>query len=480
MSSTTFAFNLNKLTTEYIKFICDDKEYQIPRRAIGYARVSTKNQGYGKSLAAQTEQITSFIYDNFLVFGKDKRVVTEIAHGQSNHQLQKLIKKLRNTTLIISDVSRFSRSEFKGKYYMTMARNNNISIIFIDDGKIWNSNNLFQQDTENYIYDKLRHAENELSQFSDRSTRMWNYRRVNMLACGRIPYGYVKYTDPNTNDKKIKEDRQKMEIITFIKNSYNGRIYTAKQWNDAIHSLQDIDEHRKEFYPYDMYDFIESNEKKQYIMTLKMSCNISDDELDNELGILGLGSDNESEMEINNESDSESDNESNSESDENESKYIDEEEYHTWSDNQKLLPISFLRIAKFLNECGIYYYNHKNIQKKWTSSLIKNLYKFIPYNERKATASYKYRMASQVELEDDSENNINNMLNDISNIRISMRECNDAPNDTTSQDRNILRVEPEQVESGNYNLRSKRKHNINRDQNTSSNEVRNVKRQRKL
>jgi DNA invertase Pin-like site-specific DNA recombinase len=293
---------------------------------LGYARVSTPAQNDKLSLNVQTKNIMDYVYDVLGLSEYIPKIVSEVNRGTENVTFRKMLKDHANSTIIINDITRFSRSVKQGLNYLKQADKNNITLIFLEE-QIVRKPNCNVAEIYQKIKERLDFAEKEPEQISKRIVNHYNHCYKNMILMGRIPYGYIAcQTDEKDNNGKyitaIKEDRHKIKIIEFIKKCKQG-IMTENQFNDAIHDLQDIRDSYEKFCPYDMDPFVHTD-----------SMDMDD------------------------------------------------------QNSRVIRALSDLQIANFLNDCEIYYYNTENKARKWKSVDIKKLADFEHYKDRKAVSRF--------------------------------------------------------------------------------------------
>jgi DNA invertase Pin-like site-specific DNA recombinase len=205
-----------------------------------YNRVSSMNQNsYGNNISLQVQESIcgKFASENNLnvsrVYKEVHSVFNKIPDVLNN------VVNLKKYTILIADVSRFSRSVIIGFDMAKKAIDNNNQLIFIQENLVCSTH----EDLET-LKIHLKKSEDESKTIANRIKNAKTYLQENgMYSGGTIPYGY--YVD----DKKLIIDKTEKNIIKFIQLCQNNNI-SASELNDIMINIHKTTEYE----PIECYD----------------------------------------------------------------------------------------------------------------------------------------------------------------------------------------------------------------------------------
>ena len=214
------ASELNMTVDELTHLISKNKI--TGEKAIGYGRVSTpkQNEDGQHSLSTQHAECENYIVEHGFV---SEEFITDICRGNNIEKLKvsSIPDKYSNIQLIISSVSRLSRSVLDGTRYIEKCKKKNIIIHFVRDNlKTSNTNDIKK------IIDLLYDAQRESEIFSQRSISMYSIKRLHGSKFGMAPYGYRNVRKlTGTSNLPITEwveNTDEQNIIKLISMLYSG------------------------------------------------------------------------------------------------------------------------------------------------------------------------------------------------------------------------------------------------------------------
>ena len=178
--------------------------------AVIYNRISSFNQLSGISLTVQESVCTKFANSNKLII---KNIYKEV------HSAYKIIPKsirtimkLRNHTIIISSVDRFSRSVEIGTSIIDSLTNNGNRIVFVLDNL-----SIDKHSDLSTLIALLQKAQDESTQIGNRIKASKKFlENSNLFIGGIVPYGF-KLVDRQLIVNKLEE-----QVILFMKHCRSG------------------------------------------------------------------------------------------------------------------------------------------------------------------------------------------------------------------------------------------------------------------
>lgn len=171
---------------------------------IAYTRVSTEKQE--DAIDNQIELILDFIENNKLNLSN---IITEVASAYYSEQIQlEKLLALQNITIIITDISRFSRNVIQfHQFYKTMVKNN-IKLISIKENIICNfKNNLKYNQVLNLVNYFQNESVKKITDIKNKKNLGWDFRSNRF---GR------KVIFQN-NIRKIVDNEDEINIVKLIK-----------------------------------------------------------------------------------------------------------------------------------------------------------------------------------------------------------------------------------------------------------------------
>jgi DNA invertase Pin-like site-specific DNA recombinase len=184
-----------------------------------YCRLSQDSKtGTNHSLDSQEELCKNYCETKKLPIKEVYRIVGSARNHDNHKELESLLSRMKEgDTLIIYDVSRFSRNMLKGMQLLQKIMDKKMFIHTIKEN--------LNYDT---IYNKLAfrqllsYSEYESDQTSERIKTSINYRKNNGIALGPTKYGYESYMDNG-----IRKNRRSIT-------EYNNIVKIRNMINDAI------------------------------------------------------------------------------------------------------------------------------------------------------------------------------------------------------------------------------------------------------
>lgn len=215
--------------------------------AIIYCRVSQaknyrhKTEPHELSLDVQEELCTHYCNTNNYII---KDVIKEVCSARDMNRMEKLQDALQtiqcNETLMIADITRFSRNTLQGLQILESLNEKNVNIFAINNRCNYNTTqdkHIFRQ--------TLSNSEHESDQISDRVKRSLQYKKMNGAKQGIAKYGKEIYTDEN-GQRKERINVTENNILKKIKLMLNNKceyqtivtalnktrqLYRGKAWN---------------------------------------------------------------------------------------------------------------------------------------------------------------------------------------------------------------------------------------------------------
>jgi len=185
--------------------------------AIGYARVSTKQQGYhGISLDAQRQRILAYADEHGI---RICRIVQEIRRGHNNAVADSCHQ--RGSAVIVYDVSRFSRNVQNGREQLHKLLRRGVTVHFIAEGLRVSAPGTSHYDR---FIEALHAAQAESDVLSRRCRDIVAYKRSRgEYTGGGVPFGLaiveterVDATGEARRVKKYCEEPQEMGVVEFV------------------------------------------------------------------------------------------------------------------------------------------------------------------------------------------------------------------------------------------------------------------------
>jgi DNA invertase Pin-like site-specific DNA recombinase len=209
----------------------------LPKNAIIYCRVSTMRQTDNKSISLDVQEALckKFIEKNGL---KLKFTCREI--GSAYNKLQQLlldiIQNNSKTTIVVYDVSRFTRNRDKGIELLKLASKNNNQVVFVSDDII------FKGEITKKLNKLIKISQTESENIGRRVKAALKLKKEQGFHIGGVlPYGFSKQaTDAG---QKLFLNKKEIPIVDFIHycntkgintNKINNFMKTiAPEWNES-------------------------------------------------------------------------------------------------------------------------------------------------------------------------------------------------------------------------------------------------------
>lgn len=191
----------------------------IAKPTIIYTRCSTKNQDnpYLNTFSndIQLNKCTTFCNENNFKIIKSVSEICSARSGNKQKELLNLINNYNNINLVFFEISRFSRTIFKGTELLKKCIDKNITIYSLKENICTNDSNNIKM-----FYMGLSNAQSESDDLSHRIKESIKYRKMKgIFIPGRIKFGYI-----NNNNKIVKNELEQNIILLILKLKY-GDLY---------------------------------------------------------------------------------------------------------------------------------------------------------------------------------------------------------------------------------------------------------------
>lgn len=206
----------------------------LPKNAVIYCRVSSTAQAQADKtgLPVQNQVCRDFISQNGLTFVAAYEE-NGSAYKNRSGTLATVIRRHRNTTLVVYSVDRFSRNQQDGMHLAQVAQSCRVAICFAMDGFVLN------QTTMPTFQKKLEQSEAYSRQLGERVSKALKMKRdQGFFAGGPLPFGYV--TQQETGGKRLVPDQDEQHVITFIAyclRQNKNRNVTAVKLNELMANI---------------------------------------------------------------------------------------------------------------------------------------------------------------------------------------------------------------------------------------------------
>lgn len=207
----------------------------LPKKCIIYCRVSTGNQANnlkGISMDSQEHQCRRFMAQNNLTYMQTFKETTSAFRGQRK-ELEKLIGRHRNCTMLVYDASRFSRNLAIAKTLLNKALSRNIKIIFVNEELVWD------REEDERVLQAIMAAQKESEAMSRRiRDAIAEKKRQGYFVGGVPPYGYQVKRLPE--GRKLEENPEEQAVINFIKYCLNSHVKKEATLNRMMREISDV------------------------------------------------------------------------------------------------------------------------------------------------------------------------------------------------------------------------------------------------
>lgn len=184
---------------------------QLNKNAIIYCRLSSAKQSNDYSVSADVQEQTcrKFLREYNLRLNMVCKETTS-GYRSARTVLTNILKSNKNKTLVVYDVSRFSRNVAKAKELLELAKKKNINIVFVSEMIVYGGD--LSKELKFYLKQAQKESENLGRRVRD-SLRM--KRDNGYHTGGAVPYGYDTVKTPK--GKKLVPNKSEMKVVDFIR-----------------------------------------------------------------------------------------------------------------------------------------------------------------------------------------------------------------------------------------------------------------------
>lgn len=217
---------------------------EVPKNAIVYCRVSSGSQNGKNNVSGDVQErvCRDFIIDNKLRLGNVYKETKSAFKGDRNF-LAQLIVDNPNTTIVVYDVTRFTRNVEKGLELLKLAQRNNVRFAFACNGMIgdWDGRN---------IHLLMQQAQAESENLSRRVKDAKQQKKAQGFHTGGpTPYGYDRELTPH--GVKLVENQDQQKVIEFIRYAGESNQVTSKKMNELVAPLSPLWSEQERVYLWD-------------------------------------------------------------------------------------------------------------------------------------------------------------------------------------------------------------------------------------
>jgi DNA invertase Pin-like site-specific DNA recombinase len=207
----------------------------LPKKAVIYCRVSSGNQDKQTAVSSDVQErvCRDFIHDNKLRLASVHKETKSAYHGKRT-MLRELIIGNPNTTIVVYDVSRFTRNIETGHELLRLASENGVRFAFATHGMVSGGEGGEGADLIALMTQAQQESENIGRRVRDALKRK---RDEGFHTGGRVPYGFDKEATPH-GQKLIINDAE-MEVVDFINYCFGGGAM-ATRLNSMMQSMSPL------------------------------------------------------------------------------------------------------------------------------------------------------------------------------------------------------------------------------------------------
>lgn len=206
---------------------------EVPKNAIVYCRVSSGTQNGKNNVSGDVQErvCRDFIIDNKLRLGNIYKE-TKSAFKGNRRFLEQLIVDNPNTTIVVYDVTRFTRNVEKGFELINLASRYNVRFAFA-------CNKIIGEKDGKNLHLLMQQAQAESENISRRvKDAKQQKKEQGFHTGGPTPYGYDRELTPH--GVKLIENPDQQKVIELIRYAGESREVTSKKMNELMQPISPV------------------------------------------------------------------------------------------------------------------------------------------------------------------------------------------------------------------------------------------------